>query len=93
MSRAAYVDAAALFVDTVGQVGPTQWEQSGLGVWTIRDLVGHTSRALLTVEMYLAKPARQREVVLPLALILLRPCRTSRLACWHKYTPPPMKPW
>jgi uncharacterized protein (TIGR03083 family) len=65
MIRAAYVDAAALFVDTVGQVGPTQWEQAGLGVWTIRDLVGHTSRALLTVEMYLAKPARQREVMRP----------------------------
>ena len=65
MIRAAYVDAAALFVATVEQVGPAQWEQSGLGVWTIRDLVGHTSRALLTVEMYLAKPAMQREVMRP----------------------------
>jgi uncharacterized protein (TIGR03083 family) len=65
MIRAAYVDAAALFVDTVEQVGPAQWEQPGLGVWTIRDLVGHTSRALLTVEMYLAKPAMQREVMRP----------------------------
>lgn len=65
MIRAAYVDAAALFVDTVKQVGPAQWEHSGLGVWTIRDLVGHTSRALLTVEMYLAKPAMQRDVMRP----------------------------
>ena len=65
MIRAAYVDAAVLFVDTVKQVGPAQWEHSGLGVWTIRDLVGHTSRALLTVEMYLARPAVQREVIRP----------------------------
>ena len=65
MIRTAYVDAAVLFVDTVKQVGPAQWEQAGLGVWTIRDLVGHTSRALLTVEMYLAKPAVQREVMRP----------------------------
>jgi len=65
MIRTAYVDAAVLFVDTAKQVGPAQWEQAGLGVWTIRDLVGHTSRALLTVEMYLAKPAMQREVMRP----------------------------
>ena len=63
MIREAYESAAGLFVSTVGQVGPTQWEQSGLGVWTVRDLVGHTSRALLTVELYLATPASQREVM------------------------------
>jgi uncharacterized protein (TIGR03083 family) len=65
MIRVAYMDAAALFVATVAQVDPAQWEQAGLGVWTIRDLVGHTSRALLTVEMYLAKPAMQRDVMRP----------------------------
>ena len=61
MIREAYESAAGLFVNTVAQVGPTQWEQPGLGVWTVRDLVGHTSRALLTVELYLAKPVAQRE--------------------------------
>src|SRR5205807_5821776 len=65
MLREAYEVAAELFVNTVEQVGPTQWEQPGLGVWTVRDLVGHTSRALLTVEMYLAEPAAQREVMQP----------------------------
>ena len=65
MIRAAYVDATALFVQTVGQITPAQWEQTGLGVWTLRDLVGHTSRALLTVETYLAQPATQREVPRP----------------------------
>jgi uncharacterized protein (TIGR03083 family) len=65
MIREAYEIAAGLFVNTVEQVGPTQWEQPGLGVWTVRDLVGHASRALLTVELYLAKPAAQREVMQP----------------------------
>ena len=65
MIREAYEIAAGLFVNTVEQVRPTQWEQPGLGIWTVRDLVGHTSRALLTVELYLAKPAAQREVVRP----------------------------
>src|SRR5207249_12098499 len=69
MMREAYAAAAAFFVDTVGQIGPTQWEQPGLGVWTVRDLVGHTSRALLTVELYLAKPAAQREVMRPVDYI------------------------
>src|SRR6266446_3593476 len=70
MIREAYESAAGLFVNTVAQVGPTQWEQPGLGVWTVRDLVGHTSRALLTVEMYLATPSTQREVMRPVDYFL-----------------------
>jgi len=65
MLREAYESAAGLFVNTVEQVGPKQWEEPGLGVWTVRDLVGHASRALLTVELYLANPAAQREVMRP----------------------------
>jgi uncharacterized protein (TIGR03083 family) len=60
--REAYEQAARLFVETVAGVGQTQWQQPGLGVWTVRDLVGHTSRALLTVETYLAKPATKAEL-------------------------------
>ena len=70
MIREAYDAAAAFFVETVGQIGSTQWEQPGLGVWTVRDLVGHTSRALLTVETYLAQPATQRQVVRPVDYFL-----------------------
>jgi uncharacterized protein (TIGR03083 family) len=65
MIRQAYEDAAMLFGDTVAQVDHTQWEQPGLGVWTVRDLVGHASRALLTVETYLATPAAQVEIERP----------------------------
>src|SRR6185295_3514638 len=70
MIREAYEIATGLFVNTVEQIGPTQWEQPGLGVWTVRDLVGHTRRALLTVEMYLAKPAAQRQVMRPVEYFL-----------------------
>jgi uncharacterized protein (TIGR03083 family) len=40
------------FVATVRAIGPAQWEGPGLGEWTVRQLVGHTSRALITVEDY-----------------------------------------
>lgn len=70
MIREAYEAAVEFFVGTVEQIGPAQWEQPGLGVWTVRDLVGHTSRALLTVEMYLATPATQREVMRPVDYFL-----------------------
>jgi uncharacterized protein (TIGR03083 family) len=70
MIREAYESAAKWFVNTVEQIGATQWEQPGLGVWTVRDLVGHTSRALLTVELYLAQPAAQREVIRPVDYFL-----------------------
>jgi uncharacterized protein (TIGR03083 family) len=70
MIREAYDAAGAFFVATVEQIKSAQWEQPGLGVWTVRDLVGHTSRALLTVEMYLAEPATQREVMRPVDYFL-----------------------
>ncbi|MDP9073569.1 MAG: maleylpyruvate isomerase N-terminal domain-containing protein, partial [Actinomycetota bacterium] len=48
--------AADALVSLVGQIGPTQWDQHGLGEWTVRDLVGHASRSLSTIEQYLANP-------------------------------------
>jgi uncharacterized protein (TIGR03083 family) len=60
-SRRAFADAAAWFVDTVGRVGD-RWTEPGLGEWDVRSLVGHTSRSLLTVETYLARPAPAVEV-------------------------------
>jgi uncharacterized protein (TIGR03083 family) len=70
MIREAYTAATACFVDTVARVGKAQWEQPGLGEWTVRDLVGHTSRALLTVEAYVDKPADQVEVERPVDYFL-----------------------
>ena len=65
MIRQAYSDAATFFVETVQCLGAETWQQPGLGVWAVRDLVGHTSRALLTVETYLAEPATGRDVYQP----------------------------
>jgi uncharacterized protein (TIGR03083 family) len=50
--RAAFGAAAGWFLATVDEVGE-RWAEPGLGEWTVRDLVGHTSRSLTTVETYL----------------------------------------
>jgi uncharacterized protein (TIGR03083 family) len=60
-SRRAFADAAQWFVGTAALVGD-RWHRPGLGEWDVRALVGHTSRSLLTVEMYLARPAAIVEV-------------------------------
>ncbi|MBC7442701.1 MAG: maleylpyruvate isomerase N-terminal domain-containing protein [Ramlibacter sp.] len=52
-TREAFRQAARWFVDTAATVD--DWGRPGLGEWTVRDLVGHTSRALLTVEAYLGQ--------------------------------------
>jgi uncharacterized protein (TIGR03083 family) len=50
--------AAHAFLDLVAKVKVSQWGEPALGVWDVRSLVGHTSRAILTVEQYLgADPA------------------------------------
>jgi hypothetical protein len=60
-SRRAFTDAANWFVQTAALVGD-RWQQPGLGEWDVRALVGHTSRSLLTVEEYVARPAAGVEV-------------------------------
>jgi uncharacterized protein (TIGR03083 family) len=60
-SSRAFADAAGWFVRTAVLVGD-RWDRPGLGEWDVRSLVGHTSRSLLTVEAYLAKPAASVEV-------------------------------
>lgn len=56
-SVAGFSEAASWFARTVSLVSPGQWTEPGLGEWDVRSLVGHTSRALLTVEAYVARPA------------------------------------
>ncbi|MDH3600142.1 MAG: maleylpyruvate isomerase N-terminal domain-containing protein [Candidatus Tectomicrobia bacterium] len=65
MIRDAYEQAATLFVETVTQVGAAQWNLVALGEWTVRDLVGHANRALLTVETYLDNPSETVDVARP----------------------------
>ncbi len=62
--RAAYEDAAATLLTTIERVQPHQWELPGLGVWTVRETVAHTLRALTTIERYLAaEPIVDRLIV------------------------------
>src|SRR5215472_15876667 len=63
-SRTAFADAAGWFIRTAALVGD-RWDQPALGEWDVRALVGHTSRALATVETYLARPAPAAEIVSP----------------------------
>lgn len=71
MAREAYRQAAQFFVQVVAQIPDDRWDFSGLGVWTVRDLVGHASRSLANVETYLAKPAERIDIPDPAAYFLL----------------------
>ena len=52
---ALFLSSAAAFVRLLGQIPDEQWSEPGLGSWTVRSLAGHTARAILTVENYLAQ--------------------------------------
>lgn len=53
--RRAFVAASDRFVETVHEVvgSGIDPDRPALGAWCVRDLIGHTSRALTTVESYL----------------------------------------
>ena len=57
MPREAYKHAMEFFVTTASHVGDDQWDLPGLGEWTVRDLVGHTARAMLTVQQFASHDA------------------------------------
>lgn len=61
--------AAARWADGIVRAIPSDladgWEGSALGDWGLRTLVGHTSRALLTVEQYSSQPAEHAELDCP----------------------------
>ncbi|WP_425842879.1 maleylpyruvate isomerase N-terminal domain-containing protein [Agrococcus sp. TSP3-2-1] len=48
--------AAEDFVQLVRRVPPERLDGPGLGEWTLRELIGHTSRAITTVTAYLEHP-------------------------------------
>ena len=58
--RHAFSEATAGFVDAVLAVPDDSWSAPGLGVWTLQELVGHASRAVVTVEQYLDDPLAAR---------------------------------
>ncbi len=52
MSKETFSEAVAFFLDVASHVPANAWTNEALGVWNVRDLVGHTSRAILLVEEY-----------------------------------------
>lgn len=62
MTYETFAEAARHFAAQVHAVPDDAWAQPGLGEWDLRALVGHTSRALLTVESYLSQPAETEDV-------------------------------
>lgn len=57
------LESAARWVAEVIQAVPDEaWDRPGLGKWSIRSLVGHTSRALLTIEQYLGTAAEVADI-------------------------------
>ncbi|MEW5813441.1 MAG: maleylpyruvate isomerase N-terminal domain-containing protein [Actinomycetota bacterium] len=63
--RTVFAAAARYFATLVRQVPADRWEDPGLGDWTVRDLVGHTSRSLITVSTYLQTTAEREDVTEP----------------------------
>lgn len=58
----AYADAARTVTELVVRIPPDAWDAPALGEWDLRSLVGHTSRAFVTVLTYLERPAAREDV-------------------------------
>src|ERR671936_1830676 len=69
--RDAFLGAVDYFIATVARVPADRWDRPGLGEWSVRALVGHTSRALLTVETYLAAGAERVDIPGPVEYFLV----------------------
>ena len=52
MSKETFGEAVQFFLGVASHVPDDAWANEALGVWNVRDLVGHTSRAILLVEEY-----------------------------------------
>ena len=75
-AAATYLEAAESFADLVASL-PADLSGPGLGDWDLRALVGHTSRALVTVLEYLHKPAPARDLVCPAEYVVAIATTTS----------------
>lgn len=63
-TRGAFASSAKAFAAAVAAVPDQLWDEPGLGEWTVRELVGHTGRALTTVTFYLQEGAPEGTEVL-----------------------------
>ncbi len=68
--REEFRQAAEYVCQLADQVPDDGWELAALGVWTVRDLVGHASRAITNVERYCAQTGDQLEILRPVEYFL-----------------------
>jgi uncharacterized protein (TIGR03083 family) len=66
-ARAAFLAISDTFVDVVQRVPNDRWNDVALGEWSMRSLVGHGARAMLTVTQYLDAGASAVETNSPVA--------------------------
>lgn len=71
-TRRWFGDAADGWADLVTRVTEADLDRPALGEWTVRDLIGHTTRAFTTIETYLADPPGPDAVWLPSAAAYFR---------------------
>lgn len=60
-----FASAARAFARQVADIGDDRWDGPGLGEWDLRSLVGHTTRALITVSTYLQTTAEREDIATP----------------------------
>ncbi len=72
-----YTEAAATVAELVDRVGDDLWESPALGEWDMRALVGHTSRAMVTVLTYIERPAETEDITSPEGYYALMPSMTG----------------
>ena len=60
--RVVFASAAESFAALVRRLPDGCWDGPGLGDWDMRSLVGHTSRSLITVSLYLRTAAQSEDV-------------------------------
>lgn len=73
--REHYRLAAHAFAAVTQDLQPNDWVKPALGVWTVRDLTGHASRALTTVQTYLDPSRTTNHPDLPDAAAYFRTAR------------------
>jgi uncharacterized protein (TIGR03083 family) len=62
-TAAVFIRSAESFLTLLGQIRPQQWELPGIGNWNVRSRAGHTARAIVTVENYLANETAERATI------------------------------
>src|SRR4051812_10750373 len=79
----AFEEAVGFLLATAERVRPEQWNTPALGEWSVRDLVGHASRALITTEAFLQHPAAAVDFATPadyMVGVLAQPGAAARVA-------------